>query len=352
MVHLDAHKGQTVGNAGTNGRSVLTDASGEDQRVHAAHGSSHLGSLGGNLVDKHVEGELSIGVTSGGELLDVAAVVGLAAGHSQKAGLLVHHLVDLVEGVAAFALQVAHSSRVDGAAAGAHHDTVERRQAHGGVHALAVLDGAQGSAGTDVAHDDLASLAVGHLGNLLGDIAVAGAVGAILTDVQLVANILGKGVGLGDLGHVEVESGVIDRDVGQVGILLEAVLDNVGLGVVVQRRQRGDLADLGENVLVDEGGIAKVPTALDDTVANALDLNAVGLEVLQDDFDGDLVVGELDVLGHLLGTVGSVGEGTAGKADALAGALCGHLVGLGIDDLILKGRRSRVDDQNVHVSPY
>ena len=120
----------------------------------------------------------------------------------------------------------------------------------------------------------------------------------------------------------------------------------------MQRRQRGNLADLDEDVLVDEGGITKVPAALNDTVTNTLDLDAVGLEVLQDDLDGDLVVGELDVLGHLLGTVGSVGEGTAGKADALAGALCGHLVGLGIDDLILKGRRSCVDDQNVHVSPY
>ena len=203
-----------------------------------------------------------------------------------------------------------------------------------------------------MAHDDLASLAVGHLGNLLGDVAVAGAVGAVLTDVQIVADVLGQGVGLSDLGHVEVESGVVDRDVGQVGILLQAVLDNVGLGVVVQRRERSDLSDLGENGLVDEGGVAKVPAALNDTVADALDLDAVGLEVLQDDLDGDLVVGELDVLGHLLGTVGSVGEGTAGKADALAGALCGHLVGLGIDDLILKGRRSCVDDQNVHVSPY
>ena len=142
MIHLDAHKGQTVGNASTNGRSVLTDAGGEDERVHAAHGGGHLGGLGGNLVDEHIEGELSLGVTSSGELLDVAAVVSLAAGHSQKAGLLVHHLVDLVEGVAAFALQVAHGSRVDGAAAGTHHDTVERRQAHSGVHALAVLDGA------------------------------------------------------------------------------------------------------------------------------------------------------------------------------------------------------------------
>ena len=176
--------------------------------------------------------------------------------------------------------------------------------------------------------------------------------GAVLTDVQLVADVLGQGVGLGDLGHIEVESSVVDRDVGQVGILLQAVLDNVGLGVIVQRGERSDLANLGENVLVDEGGIAKVPTALNDAVADALDLDAVGLEVLQDDLDGDLVVGELDVLGHLLGTVGSVGEGTAGKADALAGALCGHLVGLGIDDLILKGRRSCVDDQNVHVSPY
>ena len=203
-----------------------------------------------------------------------------------------------------------------------------------------------------MAHDDLAGLAVGHLGDLLGDVAIAGAVGAVLTDVQLVANILGKGVGLGDLGHVEVESGVVDRDVGQIGILLQAVLDNVGLGVVVQRGERSDLADLGEDVLVDEGGIAKVPTALNDAMADALDLDAVGLEVLQDDLDGDLVVGELDVLGHLLGAIGSMGEGTTGKADALAGALCGHLMGLGVDDLILKGRRSRVDDQNVHVSPY
>ena len=203
-----------------------------------------------------------------------------------------------------------------------------------------------------MAHDDLAGLAVGHLGDLLGDVAIAGAVGAVLTDVQLVADVLGQGVSLGDLGHVEVESGVVDRDVGQIGILLQAVLDNVGLGVVVQRRQRGDLANLGEDVLVDEGGITKVPTALNDTVADALDLDAVGLKVLQDDLDGDLVVGELDVLGHLLGAIGSMGEGTTGKADALAGALCGHLMGLGVDDLILKGRRSRVDDQNVHVSPY
>lgn len=49
-----------------------------------------------------------------------------------------------------------------------------------------------------------------------------------------------------------MESGVVDRDVGQVGILLQAELDNVSLGVVVQWGERGDLADLGKNVLVDE----------------------------------------------------------------------------------------------------
>ena len=105
-----------------------------------------------------IEGELSIGVASGSELLDVTAVVGLAASHGHEAGLLVHHLVDLVKSVATLALQVAHGSRVDGTAAGTHHDAVERRQAHGGVHALPVLDGAQGSAGANVAHDDLAGL--------------------------------------------------------------------------------------------------------------------------------------------------------------------------------------------------
>ena len=60
-------------------------------------------------------------------------------------------------------------------------------------------------------------------------------------------------------------------------------------------------------------------------MADALDLDAVGLKVLQDDLDGDLVVGELDVLGHLLGAIGSMGEGTTGKADALAGAFADTL---------------------------
>ena len=98
-----------------------------------------------------------------------------------------------------------------------------------------------------MAHDDLAGLAVGHLGDLLGDVAIAGAVGAVLTDVQLVANILGKGVGLGNLGHVEVKSGVVDRNVGQIGILLQAVLDNVGLGVVVRGSWRGRPRRRGRN---------------------------------------------------------------------------------------------------------
>ncbi len=54
-----------------------------------------------------------------------------------------------------------------------------------------------------MAHDDLAGLAVGHLGNLLGDVAVAGAVGAVLTDVQLVANVLGQGVVLATSGMLK-----------------------------------------------------------------------------------------------------------------------------------------------------
>ena len=54
-----------------------------------------------------------------------------------------------------------------------------------------------------MAHDNLAGLAVGHLGDLLGDVTIAGAVGAVLTDVQLVANILGKGVGLATSGMLK-----------------------------------------------------------------------------------------------------------------------------------------------------
>ena len=202
-----------------------------------------------------------------------------------------------------------------------------------------------------MAHDHLVGGTVGHLIDLLGDVAIARAVRAVLADMQLVAHVAGQRIGARDLGHVEVEGSVEHGDVRQLGILAQAVLDNVGLGVVVERGERGDLADLGENVGVDERGIAEIPAALNHAVADALDLDLVGGKVGKHGLDGDLMVGELHVLAGLFGAIGGVRKGATGKTDSLAGALGRNLMGLGVDDLVLERGRASVDDENVHVSP-
>ncbi len=280
-VDLDAHPAETLGHAGTHGDGVLADARGEGHGVHALHGSGHLGEQLGGAIVEHVHGHLAVGVTVVGTLLDVTGVGGLG-GDGQQTGLLVHHGVDLVDAHAGDAVEVEHGGRVDGAAAGAHDQAVERGQAHGGVHALAVLDGAQGGAGAQVAGDELMGLVAHHLVHGAPDEAVAGAVGAVLAHVVLVDDVARDGVAPGLLGHVVVEGGVGHDDVAELGEHVAADLDDVGLGVVVQRRQRGDLADPAEGLVGHDRGLGEVPAALDDAVADALDGLVDRLQDLED----------------------------------------------------------------------
>ena len=180
------------------------------------------------------------------------------------------------------------------------------------------------------------------------DETVGGAVSAVLADVKLLDHVARQGIAPSVLGHVVVESGVGDDDVADLGEHVTADLDNVSLGVVVKRGERSDLTDLGEDLVVDDGGLGEVPAALNNAVTNAVDGLIHGLQNLEDVLDGSLVVRKLDLellllAAHLL----VADEGTL-DADALAVALSVDLTGVDVEQLVLQRRAAGIDDQDVH----
>ena len=175
--------------------------------------------------------------------------------------------------------------------------------------------------------------------------------GAVLAHVILVAHVLGQGVGVGDLGHGHVERGIEDGHVGQLRILLTAVLNRCGLAVVVQRGERRHLENLSHDLIVDDRGIIEVPAALNDTVADAIDRKVGLLELLEHARDSRTVVGERNLLGLLGATVLGMAKDTHLRADTLAVTLGENLAGIGVQKLIFKARAAGVDNKYVHETP-
>ena len=165
--------------------------------------------------------------------------------------------------------------------------------------------------------------------------------GAVLADVQAVDDLLGQGVVVGLCRHVVVERGVSHDHVADLGEHLAANLDDVGLGVVVKRRERGDLADPAEGLVGDDLGLGEVPAALNDAVADAVDGLVNVLEDLKDVLDGRLVVRQGNVELLLVAAHLRVADEGAINADALAVALGVDLAGVDVEQLVL--------DENVHV---
>ena len=314
---------------------VLADAGGKGDGVHARHGGDHGAGLLHSLVGKHIEGEQAALVALGGARADVAGVVGDAR-NGKQAGLLVHHVVDFLVAVAALALQVTHGGRVNGTTTGAHHQAIERREAHRGIAAHAVLNGGKRSTVAQMARKQAVAA---RAQDLLGHhplVAVARTVCAVLAHVVLVAHVLGQRVGVGDLGHGHVERGVEDGHVGQLRILLAAIFDCRGLAVIVQRSERGHLKDLSHDLIVDDRGIIEVPAALNDAMPNAINRKVGLLELLEHASDSRAMIGERDLLGLLGATVLGVAKDAHVRTDAFAVALGENLAGIGIQKLIFK----------------
>ena len=76
-------------------------------------------------------------------------------GGGVSTSLAVEDGAHLVRGAAQLLHEVEDGVGVDVAHAGSHDHALERGESHGGIHALAVLDGANGTAGADVASDYL-----------------------------------------------------------------------------------------------------------------------------------------------------------------------------------------------------
>ena len=148
-----------------------------------------------------------------------------------------------------------------------------------------------------------------------------------------------------------MERRIEDGHVGQLRILLTAILNRCGLTVVVQRGKRRHLKDLGHDLIVDDRRIIEVPAALNDTVADAVDRKVGLLELLEHARDSRAVVGERNLLGLLGTTVLGVAKDAHFRADTLAVTLGENLAGIGVQKLIFKARAAGVDNKYVHETP-
>ena len=173
---------------------------------------------------------------------------------------------------------------------------------------------------------------------------------AVLAHVVGVDHVTRNGIAPGVLGHVVVECGVRNDNVTQLGEHLAANLDNIGLGIVVQRGKRCNLTDPAEGLVGNDLGLGEVPATLNDAVADALDRLVDGLENIEDMLDGRLVIGQGNLQGVLLAILGVADEGTV-DADALAVTLGKNLAGRRVEQLILEARAACVHNKNVHESP-
>ena len=152
-----------------------------------------------------------------------------------------------------------------------------------------------------------------------------------------------RGVKHGDHRHVVAHDGAAGVDAGDVG-------------GVVQRGERRALLERGHDGVVDLDGTGKLLTAVDDTVADGVDLlhggdhTVLGAGQLVDDRSDGLGVGghrQVFVKDRLAADERGVLE-VAVDADALAQTLGQNVFGLHVDQLILQGRAAGIDDKNFH----
>ena len=296
-------------------------------------------------------------VATGGGVKHVAHV-GARAGNAQDAAFLVQDLVHLVERLAFAAHDVGEDGRVDVARTRAHHQTLERREAHGGVDGLAVVDGRDRTAVAQVARDEaeVAQRAAEQVGCLLGSVAVRRAMRAVTANMVVLVVAHRQRVHVGLRRHGRVECGVEDGYLRRVGHELVQHVD-AGVGSrVVQRCQFLALIQVGARFLIDECSLGEVFAAGDDAVADGFDLTkatdgrlgVVGHDVEQlaqalgDRQVGNVVRDLLEIGGERDAHAGFVG------ADLLGQAFHAGIFALGFDKLRLEARRASVDDEYEH----
>ena len=277
-------------------------------------------------------------VAFAGRRIQVAEIAA-DAGNADDAGLFVHQVIHGFGVQVFFFHQEGDDRRIDVAAAGAHAEAGQRRQAHRGVDAAAVLDGSDRRTVAQMAGDDLQAVIrlAEDLGRPARHIAVRGAVEAVFADAELLIQIIGQGVHVGLGRHGLVESRIEDGDLGNAGHGFLAGFDAGHVRRIVQRRQIEAGADRPLDFRCDQDGGGEFLTAMDDPVADGIDL-AHALEDAvfvrgqdgQDSLDRNLVVGHVDRQGDGFAAVAVVLDQRVVQADAFSEALGQDFAGCGI----------------------
>ena len=187
-----------------------------------------------------------------------------------------------------------------------------------------------------------------------GDVLVARAVGAVTADAVLLIVLVGKAVHEGVGRHRLVEGRVEGDDLRD---RREHGLHGTDAQQVRRIVERGEIAaevDLLQDVVVHEDGTGEEIAALDDAVADRLDVlegsqdARLGIrQRLQDQLHAHPVVRDGKILHDLLASGRSVLEDTGGKADLFRdtfGDDVENVVVLHIQQLVLDGRTATIDD--------
>ena len=251
---------------------VFADTAGEDQCVQTACRYCHAADVFSQAVDEHFQSQFGARMTFGSFFFDGTAVVG-QTGDTEQAGFFVQHFGNLGNGHVGVFSQETENGRVDIAAAGTHYQTFQRSQAHAGVLRLAVGNGGNGCAVSQVGnnHAQIFFVFTEETGGFIRNVAVAGTVRAVATQAVFFIQFMWNSVGVGMFRHGLVEGGVEYDNVRQAfeNGLCSAQTQEVRR--VVQRSERNTFFDAGDNFVINEDGFAVQLAAADDTVADGAD---------------------------------------------------------------------------------
>src|SRR5699024_2890371 len=268
LVDLDAEALQISHRILAHERSVLADTSGEGDRVRVTQDQHVRADEATQLVDVDLVGQAGVVIALVDQLLDLAEVVDTR--DALQTGAPVEQVVDLVDLHATRTGQVEDHTRVDVTGTGTHDQTSQRGQTHGGIDRLAATDRRCRGTIAQVQGDlvDLLRLAAHDLRHRAGDELVARAVEAVAADVVLVRDPLVKAIVRRVLRQGGEERGIEDRDVRHVAQQGASVLNTVDIRWIVQRRQRDELLNLSDHLVVDEHRLGEGRTTVNDTVSN------------------------------------------------------------------------------------
>lgn len=350
VVDLVAEQGQVFHDGLADNAAVFANTAGKYERVDARECHGDAPDAAGQAVAEYVEGNLGALVAFACGLGQGAHVVGKSR-KTQQARFLVHEFVEPVDVVAVLLVEVEEDGRVDASAAGAHHQAVQRGEAHGGVYALAVQNGGAGTAVTEMSRDEAAvfRFLAQNLGGLGGHEAVARAVKTVAADAVFLVVFVRNAVEICLARHGLVKSGVEHGDLRERREELGSAFHAGSVCGFVERGKQGNATDVVDHFLGD---------------AFALDVLAAMHHAVTDSFDGfdELLFGkELLDFGDGFGMSGAIeveidvafgalGLYVAIDADIFDEAARDGFLGLGVDNGELDRGAAAIKNEYAHCS--